>query len=62
MARLWGVVYTSNLLGCVAFVGVIVAIGEPMGIAALSSFGSLADALLGFPLWGSSFPVFSRAG
>lgn len=49
--RLWGVVYAANLLGCVAFVGVIAAVGEPMGIAEPTSFGSLAGALLGFPWW-----------
>lgn len=51
VARLWSVVYTSNLLGCVAFVGLIIPIGSPMGIAEPSSFGSLADSLLGFPWW-----------
>ncbi|UTF54748.1 formate/nitrite transporter family protein [Natronosalvus rutilus] len=51
VARLWSVVYIANLLGCAAFVGLIVAIGSPMGIAEPASFGSLADALLGFPWW-----------
>lgn len=51
VVRLWGVVYTSNLLGCAAFVGVVAAIGSPMGIAEPSSFGSLADSLLGLPWW-----------
>jgi formate/nitrite transporter FocA (FNT family) len=49
--RLWSVVYASNLLGCVTFVGLIVALGPSMGIAEPASFGSLADALLGFPWW-----------
>lgn len=51
VVQLWSVVYASNLLGCVAFVGLIAAIGEPMDIADPSSFGSLADALLGFAWW-----------
>jgi len=51
VVRLWGVVYTSNLLGCAAFVGVVAAIASPMGIAEPSSFGSLADSLLGLPWW-----------
>ncbi|GAA0205887.1 formate/nitrite transporter family protein [Halobaculum roseum] len=49
--RLWSVVYVSNLVGCAAFVGVIAAVGEPMGIAEASAFGTLADALLGLPWW-----------
>ena len=49
VGRLWGVVYVGNLLGCVLFVGLIVAVGEPMGIAEPSAFRSLADALLGLP-------------
>lgn len=51
VARLWSVVYASNLLGCAAFVGLVVAIGSPLGIAEPTSFGMLADALLGFPWW-----------
>jgi formate/nitrite transporter FocA (FNT family) len=47
VGRLWGVVYAGNLLGCVLFVGLIAAVGEPMGITDPSAFGSLADALLG---------------
>lgn len=49
--RLWSVVYVSNLLGCAAFVGLIAAVGGPMGIAEASAFGALADALLGLPWW-----------
>lgn len=49
--RLWGVVYAANLLGCAAFVGLIAAVGSPMGIAEPASFRSLANALLGFPWW-----------
>lgn len=49
--RLWAVVYVSNLVGCAAFVGVIAGVGEPMGIAEPTAFGTLADALLGFPWW-----------
>ena len=51
VVRLWGVVYSSNLLGCGAFVGLVAAIGPSMGIAEPASFGSLADALLGFQWW-----------
>jgi len=51
VARLWSVVYAANLFGCVAFVGLIAAIGSSMGIAEPASFASLADALLGFPWW-----------
>lgn len=34
LGHIWGVTYVSNLLGCAAFVALIAAIGEPMGIAA----------------------------
>ncbi|WP_372912970.1 formate/nitrite transporter family protein [Salinigranum sp.] len=51
VTRLWGVVYASNLVGCVCFVGLIAAIGEPMGIVEPSAFGSLANALSGLPWW-----------
>ena len=51
LGRIWGVTYVSNLLGCAAFVALIAAIGEPMGIAAPSAFGSLAGALVGLPWW-----------
>jgi formate/nitrite transporter FocA (FNT family) len=51
VARLWSVVYASNLLGCATFVGLIAAVGSPMGIAEPAAFESLADALLGFPWW-----------
>ena len=49
VGRLWSVVYAANLLGCVLFVGLIVAVGEPMGIAEPSAFRSLSDSLLGLP-------------
>ena len=51
LGRIWAVTYVSNLLGCGAFVALIVAIGEPMGIAEPSAFGSLAGALVGLPWW-----------
>ena len=51
VARLWGVVYASNLIGCTAFVGLIAALGEPMDIVDPAAFASLADSLLGFPWW-----------
>lgn len=51
LGQIWGVTYVSNLLGCAAFVALITAIGEPMGIASVSAFGSLAGALVGLPWW-----------
>ncbi|WP_273837578.1 formate/nitrite transporter family protein [Halococcus sp. PRR34] len=51
LGRIWSVTYVSNLLGCAAFVALIAAIGEPMGIADPSAFGSLAGALVGLPWW-----------
>ncbi|WP_248908998.1 formate/nitrite transporter family protein [Halocatena marina] len=51
VGRLWSVVYIANLFGCVAFVGLIAAVGQPMGIAEPSSFQSLASALLGLSWW-----------
>ena len=51
LGRIWGVTYVSNLLGCGAFVALVAAIGEPMGIASAASFGSLAGALVGLPWW-----------
>ena len=49
VSRLWGIVYAGNLLGCVLFVGLVVVVGEPMGIAEPSAFRSLADSPLGLP-------------
>lgn len=51
LGRVWGLTYASNLLGCAAFVALVVAIGEPMGIATPAAFGSLAGALVGLPWW-----------
>ncbi|EMA43848.1 formate/nitrite transporter family protein [Halococcus saccharolyticus] len=51
LGQIWSVTYVSNLLGCAAFVALIAAIGEPMGIAEPSAFGSLAGALVGLPWW-----------
>ncbi|UPM43217.1 formate/nitrite transporter family protein [Halocatena salina] len=51
LGRIWSVTYVSNLVGCGAFVALIVAIGDPMGIAEPAAFGSLAGALVGLPWW-----------
>ncbi|MFC4551500.1 MULTISPECIES: formate/nitrite transporter family protein [Halorussus] len=51
LARVWGVTYVSNLLGCALFAGLIVAIGPPMGIVDPDAFGVLASALIPFRWW-----------
>lgn len=51
LGRIWSVTYVSNLLGCLAFVVLITAIGEPMGIAEPTAFESLARALVMLPWW-----------
>ncbi|NHN58463.1 MULTISPECIES: formate/nitrite transporter family protein [Halorussus] len=51
LARLWAVVYASNLLGCAAFAGLIALVGPPMDIVDARAFGSLARALVPLSWW-----------
>lgn len=51
LARLWGVIYVANLIGCTAFAGLIAVTGPALGIVDPSAFGSLADALVPFSAW-----------
>ncbi len=45
LARLWAVVYVSNLLGAAAFAALAVGIGPALGVIDPSAFGHLARAL-----------------
>ncbi len=49
LARLWGVVYVSNLLGAAAFAGLAVNIGPALGVIDPRAFGELARALTDHP-------------
>ncbi len=51
LGELWGVVYASNLVGCVLFAGLIALLGPALNIAEPAAFGTLADALLPLPAW-----------
>ena len=51
LGQTWGVIYASNLLGCLVFVGLIVTAGTSMGIVTPAAFGSLASSLVPFSWW-----------
>ncbi|SFR44448.1 Formate/nitrite transporter FocA, FNT family [Halogeometricum rufum] len=51
LARVWGVTYAGNLLGCAAFAVLAATLGPAMGVVAPRAFGTLASALLPFPWW-----------
>lgn len=51
LGQTWSVIYVSNLLGCVVFVGLIATAGTSMGIVTPAAFGSLASSLVPLPWW-----------
>nr|WP_081927049.1 formate/nitrite transporter family protein [Halobellus rufus] len=51
LGRVWGVTYTSNLVGCALFAGLITSLGPALGILDADAFGTLASALLPHPWW-----------
>jgi formate/nitrite transporter FocA (FNT family) len=51
LARVWGVTYVSNLVGCALFAGLIAAVAPRMGVVDPSAFGSLAFSLVPLPWW-----------
>lgn len=51
LARLWAVVYASNLLGVAAFALVAVQIGPALGVIDRRAFGDLARPLIDHPGW-----------
>jgi formate-nitrite transporter family protein len=51
LLRLWGLVYAGNLIGVVAFSGLLAAVAVPLGIAEPQSFAALADPLIGRNWW-----------
>lgn len=51
LARLWGVIYVGNMVGCVLFSALIAAVGPTMGVVDPAAAGALAAALVGLPWW-----------
>ncbi|GAA0251967.1 formate/nitrite transporter family protein [Haladaptatus pallidirubidus] len=51
LGELWGIVYVSNLVGCVLFAGLIALLGPALNIAEPAAFGTLANALIPLPAW-----------
>jgi formate/nitrite transporter FocA (FNT family) len=51
LARLWGIIYASNLTGAAAFAGIAVLVGPALGVAAPEAFGKIAQTVTGHPPW-----------
>jgi formate-nitrite transporter family protein len=51
LARLWGIVYISNLTGAAAFAGMAALVGPALGIAEPEAFGKIAHSITGHPSW-----------
>jgi formate/nitrite transporter FocA (FNT family) len=51
LARLWGIIYASNLTGAGAFAGIAVLVGPALGIAEPEVFGKIAHAVTDHPPW-----------
>lgn len=51
LARLWGLVYTFNLVGGTMFAAAVVFIAPRLGVAKHSTFGSIADRMVEHPWW-----------
>jgi formate/nitrite transporter FocA (FNT family) len=49
LARLWAVVYVSNLLGSAAFAGLAVWVGPSLGVIEPGTFGTIARPLVAHP-------------
>jgi formate/nitrite transporter FocA (FNT family) len=51
LARLWGLVYGSNLLGTAAFAGLAVLVGPALHVVDVAVFGRIAGEVVGHPSW-----------
>lgn len=51
LARLWGLIYVSNLVGAALFAGLAVVVGPALGVADESAFVEIAHPLLIHPWW-----------
>jgi formate/nitrite transporter FocA (FNT family) len=49
LARLWALVYVSNLLGATAFAALVVMIGPALGVIDARAFGQIAQPLVSHP-------------
>lgn len=46
LARLWGLVYASNVIGGAVFAAIMVAVGPPLGAMSRESFATIAEELV----------------
>lgn len=51
LSRVWGLVYVSNLVGCVIFVSLILVIESKLSIVNMAAIDSFTNTLLPFPWW-----------
>lgn len=51
LGRLWGLVYTANLVGGIAVAGLVAVLGPRLGVVAPEAFGVLAERLTAHPWW-----------
>lgn len=51
LGRLWGLVYGANLVGAVAFAGLLVVVGPELGIVDSAALGEIARKLVEHPWW-----------
>ena len=51
LARVWGLIYTSNIIGAVAFAGLAVLLGPAYDVVSPAAFGELARPLIRFSWW-----------
>jgi formate-nitrite transporter family protein len=51
LARLWGIVYVSNLTGAGAFAGIAALVGPALGITEAEAFGKIAHSMTDHSSW-----------
>ena len=51
LGRVWTLIYTSNLLGCVVFAGLVATVAGPLSSVGPRTFSTLAEPLLTVPWW-----------
>jgi formate/nitrite transporter FocA (FNT family) len=51
LARLWGIVYVSNLTGAGAFAGIAALVGPALGVAEPAAFGKIAHTVTDHSAW-----------
>lgn len=51
LARLWGIVYSANLLGAAGFALLAVIIGPALGVIDVAAFGEIAHHVVDHPAW-----------